>query len=206
MVRVPGGTFSMGSEKGENDECPHEVTVKTFNIGKYEVTQSDWKEIMGNNPAFYKGCDECPVESVSWDDIQAFIQKASVIRGIRYRLPTESEWEYAARGGAQSQNYTYAGSKRAGQVAWNHGNTERPNRVGRKKANELGIHDMSGNVWEWCQNTFQPYPGCKGKASNDRVLRGGGWRNYDQACRTSNRNQEKPGKRDYQNGFRLARD
>ncbi len=207
MVNVPGGRFTMGSPKGDKDECPHDVTINTFNIGKYEVTQADWKEIMGSNPAFYKGCDECPVENVSWNDIQAFIAKAGAIRGVRYRLPTEAEWEFAARGGRQSQGFVYAGSNRAGPVAWNHGNTERPNRVGRKKPNELGIHDMSGNVWEWCQNTYQPYPGgCKGKASNDRVLRGGGWRNYDQICRTSNRNQENPGKRDYQNGFRLARD
>ena len=206
MVDVPGGKFTMGSEKGEKDECPHEVTLKTFNIGKYEVTQADWKEIMGSNPAFYKGCGECPVENVSWNDVQTFISKASAIRGVRYRLPTEAEWEYAARGGLQSQNFTYAGSNRAGAVAWYHGNTEKPNRVGRKKANELGIHDMSGNVWEWCQDTYQPYPGCQGKSSEDRVLRGGGWRNYDSVCRTGNRSHENAGKRDYQMGFRLARD
>lgn len=206
MVSVAGGTFTMGSAKGEKDECQHEVSVKSFKIGKYEVTQADWKEIMGNNPAFYKGCDECPVENVSWNDVQAFIQKASVIRGIRYRLPTEAEWEYAARGGLRSQAFNYSGFNRLGSVGWYHSNTERPNRVGRKKPNELGIHDMSGNVWEWCQDTYQPYPGCKGKASSDRVLRGGGWRNYEDVCRTTNRNQGNPGKRDYQNGFRLARD
>ena len=206
MVLVPGGDYQMGNEKGDKDECPHQVAVSTFHIGKYEVTQQDWKEVMGANPSFYKGCDECPVEQVSWNDIQEFLQKAGALHKVRFRLPTEEEWEYAARGGRQSQNLAYAGSKRAGAVAWYHGNTERPNRVGRKKANELGLHDMSGNVWEWCQDLYQPYPGCKGKASLDRILRGGSWRNYDQFCRVSNRNQEKPEKRDYQYGFRLARD
>ena len=206
MISVAGGTFAMGSAKGENDECPHEVTVRDFRIGKYEVTQADWKEIMGNNPAFYKGCDECPVENVSWNDAQAFIQKAGAIRGIRYRLPAEAEWEDAARGGRQSQAFLYSGFNRLGSAGWYHGNTERPNRVGRKRPNELGIHDMSGNVWEWCQDTYQPYPGCKGKASSDRVLRGGGWRNYEDVCRVANRSQENPAKRDYQIGFRLARD
>ncbi len=206
MVDVTGGTFTMGDAKGDKDECPHPVQVASFRIGRYEVTQADWREIMGNSPAFFKGCDECPVENVSWNDVQQFLLKASIIRGVRYQLPSEAEWEYAARGGSKSEGQTYAGGNRAGPVAWNHGNSERPNRVGVKRANQLGLYDMCGNVWEWCRDTFQPYPNCKGKSSNDRVLRGGSWRNYDDACRVSNRNQEKPGKREYVNGFRLVQE
>ncbi len=204
MVDVAGGTFTMGDKGGEKDECPHQVTVGNFKIGKYEVTQADWKEVMGSNPAFFKGCDECPVENVSWSDIRVFISKANVLRGAQYRLPRETEWEFAARGGKESRGYTFAGNNRAGNVAWNHNNAEQTQRVGRKRANELGIHDMSGNVWEWCLDTFQPYPSCKGKTSSDRVVRGGGWRNYEDACRVSNRNQEKPEKREYSIGFRLV--
>ena len=206
MVPVTGGAFTMGDAKGENDECPHVETVKSFKIGKYEITQADWKEIMGSNPSFFKGCDECPVENISWNDAQQFILKAGIIRGARYRLPTEAEWEYAARGGPKSEGQTYAAGNRAGPVAWNHGNAERPNRVGRKRANQLGIYDMCGNVWEWCSDLYQPYPNCKGKAGSDRVLRGGSWRNYDDACRVSNRNQEKPNKREYVNGLRLVQE
>lgn len=196
----------MGSKDGDKDECPHQATVGDFKIGKYEVTQADWKKVMGNNPAFFKGCEECPVENVSWSDVQVFLSRASAMRGVRYRLPNEQEWEYAARGGQQGRNMKFAGSNRTGNVAWNHNNTQQPQRVGRKTANELGIHDMSGNVWEWCMDTFQPYPECKGRSRSDRILRGGGWRNYDDACRVSNRNQAKPNKRDYTFGFRLVQD
>lgn len=206
MVPVTGGAFTMGDKNGDKDECPHPVTIQSFKIGKYEVTQADWKSVMGSNPAFFKDCDECPVENISWNDAQEFIQKASALRGTRYRMPTEAEWEYAARGGAGAEQQKYAGSNHAGSVAWNHGNTERTNRVGRKQANALGVYDMSGNVWEWCLDQYQPYPGCSGKSNNERVLRGGSWRNYDQFCRVGNRNSEKPGKRDYVNGLRLAQD
>lgn len=209
MVPVPGGTFTMGSPENEegrgNDECPHSVTVSGFSIGKYEVTQADWREVMGNNPSNFKNCDDCPVENVSWDDIQEFLKKASKKYGKRYRLPTEEEWEYAARGGNRSKNYTYSGSNNLGSVAWygsNSGSKTHP--VGTRSPNELGIYDMSGNVWEWCADKYGPFPGCSGSSSVSRVLRGGSWYDYPVDCRTATRLRLGPAYRSSRYGFRLV--
>jgi len=206
MVQVLGGTMNIGCESGSKDECPHPVTVASFKIGRYEVTQADWRDVMGRNPAHfnYSGCDECPVEQVSWNEVQAFVKKANEKFGTRFRLPYEAEWEYAARGGAQSKGFKYAGSNKSGTIGWNHGNSEEPHRVGQKKPNELGLYDMTGNVWEWCLDTYKPYPGCKSRTTDDRIIRGGSFRNYDSKCRTCNRNYKWPADKDYTVGFRLA--
>jgi len=229
MVFVKGGTFTMGctSEQSDcdDDEKPaHQVTVSDFYIGKYEVTQKQWREIMGNNPSHFSGCDNCPVENVSWNDIQEFIKKLNQKTGKKYRLPTEAEWEYAARGGVEthgraSDNNTpraskkYAGSNNIEEVAWYSSNSgSKTNPVGRKKPNELGIFDMSGNVWEWCSDWYgsnyyknSPQTNPQGPSSGAiRVLRGGSWSRIAQYCRVSNRSIFTSDFRIGSRGFRLA--
>lgn len=222
MIKVQGGTFKMGSNDGEDDEQPiHDVTVPTFYICKYEVTQKQWRDIMGENPSYFKGCDDCPVESVSWNDIQEFIKKLHKKTGKKYRLPTEAEWEYAARGGNKSKGFKYAGSNTIDDVAWylknsfelgekhkNYGT----NPVGLKKANELGIYDMNGNVYEWCQDRWHnnyknaPANGSAWKSGNSNylVLRGGSWYSASEYCHITLRFSFIPKKSSYRNGFRLV--
>jgi formylglycine-generating enzyme required for sulfatase activity len=217
MVFVEGGTFTMGcaSEQGEDcfdDEKPaHQVTLSNYYIGKYEVTQAQWKAVMGNNPSYFSGCDNCPVEQVSWDDVQEFIRKLNAKTGKNYRLPTEAEWEYAARGGNRSQGYKYSGSNSVGNVAWyddNSGYKTHP--VGTKQANELGIYDMNGNVWEWCQDWYDNYnsgsqTNPNGASSGSyRVSRGGSWFGNARYVRVSDRGNGTPGFRFNFLGFRLA--
>ncbi|MBK6993609.1 MAG: formylglycine-generating enzyme family protein [Lewinellaceae bacterium] len=212
MIPVTGGTFTMGSPESEvgrrEDECQHQVTVKSFSIGKYEVTQADWFEIMGARPSYNKNCEECPVENVSWNDIQDFLKALNKkYPGKNYRLPSEAEWEYAARGGNKSQGYLYAGSNDLKKVAWyssNSGSKTHP--VGELIANELSIFDMSGNVYEWCQDYYKAYPNCKAYGSEGvtPVIRGGGWDNSPQGCHTAYRSGKKPAGRDVYLGFRLA--
>ena len=163
MVRVEGGTFRMGatSEQGgdaERDEKPvHSVKLNTFYIGKTEVTQALWQAVMGSNPSHFKGAD-LPVENVTWYDCQNFIQKLKSLTGQKFRLPTEAEWEFACRGGNKSRGYKYSGSNNLGSVAWYNGNSGGKTRpVGTKAPNELGIYDMSGNVWEWCNDWYADY-------------------------------------------------
>lgn len=194
MVFVEGGAFEMGSEAGDSDEKPvHSVTLSSFNIGKYEVTQAQWRSIMGNNPSHFSGCDDCPVETVSWNDVQDFIRKLNAQTGKNYRLPTEAEWEYAAKGGKQSRGYIYSGSNHLNSVAWYYGNSKgKTHAVGRKQANELGIYDMTGNVWEWCFGWYGNYGGYNetnaiGPSSADKALRGGSCYFDADYCRTSSR-------------------
>lgn len=202
MVPVSGGTFSMGSNNGDSDEKPvHSVTLSGYMIGETEVTQALWKAVMGSNPSYHKG-DNLPVERVSWDDCQEFIRKLNSITGRSFRLPTEAEWEYAARGGSGSRGYEYSGSDNLDSVAWYTGNSsDNTHAVKTKAPNELGLYDMSGNVWEWCRDWYGPYP--SGPQTNpsgpssgsDRVLRGGS--SYDGAtyCRVALRLSDTPSNR-----------
>jgi formylglycine-generating enzyme required for sulfatase activity len=214
MVFVEGGTFQMGSDTGEDDEKPvHSVTLSSFNIGKYEVTQSQWKAVMGNNPSHFSGCDDCPVETVSWNDVQNFIRKLNAQTGQNYRLPTEAEWEYAAKGGKSSKGYTYSGSNELNSVAWYSDNSgDKTHNVGGKKSNELGIFDLTGNVWEWCSDWYGTYSSYSetdptGASSGESiVLRGGGYGNSKSRnrCRPANRISVGPAYRDDWSGFRLV--
>jgi len=232
MVRVEGGTFQMGTVNGGYDDVRpvHTVTVKNFYMGKYEVTQKEWYEIMGNNPSEFKG-EKLPVENVSWSDAIDYCNRRSIREGLTpaysssgdtitcnwnangYRLPTEAEWEYAAKGGNGSPgNYTYSGSDNIGDVAWYDGNSGKKTQpVGTKAANSLGIHDMSGNVWEWCWDWYGSYSSGsqidpKGAVSGaKRVVRSGSWSIDAGGVRSAFRGYSTPSDRYYVVGFRLVR-
>lgn len=215
MVFVKGGCYRMGDTFGDGDadEKPvHEVCVNDFYIGKYEVTQGQWKAVMGNNPSHFKNCgDNCPVETVSWNDIQQFLQRLNSRSGKQYRLPTEAEWEYAARSGGKSEKY--AGGNDVDAVAWyskNSGSETHP--VGQKRPNGLGLYDMSGNVREWCSDWYgekyysqSPRDNPDGPSSGSyRVLRGGSWLYSPRIVRAAYRLGLNPGDRDNCYGFRMA--
>ena len=215
MVKVEAGSFNMGAtpemENPWEDEKPvHRVTLTNdYYIGKYEVTQALWQAVMGSNPSHFKG-DALPVEQVSWNDCQDFISKLNAMTGKRFRLPTEAEWEYVARGGKKSRGYQYSGSNTLGDVAWYGDNSgSKTHAVGTKQPNELGIYDMAGNVWEWCQDWYDSYSSSPqtnptGAASgSDRVYRGGSWRGSAECCRTSYRYNGTLGGRDDRLGLRL---
>ena len=162
MVYVSGGTFTMGgtSEQGSDAESiekpTHSVTLSSYYICKYEVTQALWRAVMGSNPSYSKG-DNLPVECVSWNDCQTFIKRLNSYTGRDFRLPTEAEWEFAARGGNYSRHYKYSGSNNLDDVAWHGDNSDRTHPVGTKRPNELGLYDMSGNVFEWCSDWYGTY-------------------------------------------------
>ncbi|MDD4748208.1 MAG: SUMF1/EgtB/PvdO family nonheme iron enzyme, partial [Salinivirgaceae bacterium] len=219
MIAVRGGTFQMGDTFGDvgSDEKPvHSVTVSDFYMGKYEVTQAQWRAIMGNNPSKFSGCDNCPVEQVSWNDVQEFIKKLNAKTGKKYRLPTEAEWEYAAKGGVETHgraSHRYAGSNTLNDVAWNTNNSNsKTHPVGGKKPNELGIYDMSGNVWEWCNDWYDknyygssPFNNPQGPSSGSyRVFRGGSWYGNASICRVAFRSFSTPDSGSYFIGFRLC--
>jgi formylglycine-generating enzyme required for sulfatase activity len=214
MVSVKGGTFTMGNSDRDAyswEKPAHRVTVDNFQISKYLVTQKQWQEVMDDNPSRYQG-DDLPVENVSWEDVQQFIQKLNDLTGRAYRLPTEAEWEFAARGGVNSRNYKYAGSYNINDVAWyarNSGNQTKP--VGTaKSSNELGLYDMSGNVWEWCNDWFGSYTGAaqtnpKGpETGTARVFRGGSWYYDARSCYVSYRSSAGPDLKNNNIGFRLC--
>ena len=212
MVFVESGTFQMGSNDGYDNEKPvHSVTLSDYYIGQTEVTQELWQAVMGSNPAKYEKGPNLPVYYVSWNDCQEFIIKLNRLTGGRFRLPTEAEWEYAARGGNKSRGYKYSGSDYLGSVAWykdNSGDEVHP--VGSKSANELGLYDMSGNVWEWCSDRYGSYPSSPqtnptgASSGSRRVLRGGSCINGESLCRSAIRFIYDPSHRIYNYGLRLA--
>jgi sulfatase modifying factor 1 len=233
MIFVQGGTFSMGSTSGGSDEKPvHSVTVSSFYMDKHEVTQGEYQALMGNNPSdTAKGIgNNYPVNKVNWNEAIEYCNALSRKEGLTpvysgsgesismninangYRLPTEAEWEFAARGGNASRDYTYSGGNTVGAVGWirdNSGNKNHP--VGGKQANELGLYDMSGNVWEWCWDWYGDYTSGSqsdpvGMSSGaDRVLRGGGWYRSSSNGRSANRDYDNPSRRYNTLGFRVVR-
>ena len=216
MIHVEGGTFTMGAtpEQGDDaydDEKPaHQVTLSSYYIGETVVTQALWEAVMGSNPSFLRGSDR-PVENVSWDACQEFIKRLNSMTGRHFRLPTEAEWEFAARGGSKSRGYKYSGSNTLGNVAWYDDNSAlETHPVKEKQANELGLYDMSGNVLEWCQDRYGGYnyssqtnPTGPLWGSN-RVLRGGSWFSNARRCRVANRFDNTPTNRSRIFGLRLA--
>jgi sulfatase modifying factor 1 len=217
MVFVRGGKFKMGSILGGEDERPiHEVVLNDFYIGRYEVTQLEWHMIMDQdtNKCYFEGCDSCPVERVSWYNIQEFIDKLNEKTKMNYRLPTEAEWEYTARGGLLSKGCKYSGSNDDVTVAWKVGNSNTMTHpVGRKKPNELGIYDMTGNVFEWCTDWYSStYYQVSAKDNPTgpadgifRVIRGGSWFYDYSGLRVTDRESSNPSFRYGYVGFRLCR-
>ncbi|MBP7479147.1 MAG: SUMF1/EgtB/PvdO family nonheme iron enzyme [Spirochaetaceae bacterium] len=258
FVVVEGGTFSMGNDSGDPDEKPvHNVTLTSFYMSRYEVTQEEWIAVMGsnsssftNNPANKENQLSRPVEQVSWYDAILYCNTRSSKEGLTpcyslngttnpvmwgpsplesrnsqwdgiscdmaangYRLPTEAEWEYAARGGKKSKNYSYSGLNTIDSVAWYEDNSnQRTHEIGKKKANELGIYDMTGNVWEWCFDKYGEYT--KNPVNNpisgfnpgkERVLRGGSWASNSWACSLTNRSTRNPTDRVNSVGFRVVK-
>ena len=212
MVDIPAGSFNMGSNEGEGNEKPvHKVKLSGFQLSKHEITQGQWQAVMGNNPSQFKNCGTtCPVEKVSWDDIQIFLKKLKQQTGERYRLPTEAEWEYACRSGGKNQ--TYCGGNDVARLAWYGKNSySKTHPVGQKQANGLGLYDMSGNVWEWVQDWKGAYSSGQvtaptGPSSGSyRVYRGGSWYSYITYSRSVNRDDNTPDFRRNYLGFRLAR-
>ena len=211
FVLIPAGGFRLGSTSDDAVELEKPVTdvsiSQAFYLGKHEVTQKQWEAVMGTNPSDFKGCPDCPVEQVSWNDVQAFIRTLNGMDDSkRYRLPTEAEWEYAARGDADGDRY----SADLDAIAWYDKNcNEQPHPVGKKAANGYGLHDMLGNVYEWVQDWKGPYPGgsvtdpkgpVRGKL---RTMRGGSWETGAQSCRATHRLDATPGFRIHALGFRV---
>ena len=220
FVYIAPGNFQMGSNEGRNDEKPvHHVTIsKGYWLGKYEVTQSEYQTITGDNPSNFKGGNK-PVDSVNWNDAVSFCKKLTereraagrLPAGYEYRLPTEAEWEFAARGGTASRGYEYSGSDNLDSAAWYQTNTGgETHAVGIKSANELGIYDMSGNVCEWCGDLYKNYSDSSladpmgATEGTDRVYRGGSWYNGSRGCRVANRNSNSPNNISNYVGFRVA--
>jgi len=222
MVRVEKGDYWMGAQHmdtaefnydrfSQTDELPvHHVNIsEDFYIGQTEVTQQLWKAVMGSNPSKKKG-PKCPVESVSYNDIQEFLYVLDSLTGMHFRLPTEEEWEYAARGGKNSKGYIYSGSNEPEKVAWFNGNTSQLKNVKKRSPNELGIYDMSGNVWEWTDTKYRYYDKERnvrlGKEGQMYVIRGGAWELPKASSRITWRGKRLPELKNSFGGFRLCLD
>ncbi len=215
MVELPAGSFTMGSDDADPEAKPaHSVTLAhKFAIGKTEVTQKQWQSIMGNNPSYFADCgDNCPVEQVSWDDVQVFLKKLNEKTGKQYRLPTEAEWEYACHAGAEED---YCGSNKDEKVAWTSSTSDSflfnsTYEVAKKNPNAFGLYDMSGNVWEWVEDTWHdnyagaPADGAAWMGGSMRVLRGGSWGKKSKYARATTRFKFSENYRDWSYGFRLA--
>ena len=222
MVRVEKGSFWMGAQRKDTaefnydrqsqiDELPvHYVTMREdYYIGQTEVTQKLWKAVMGYNPSRYK-CPKRPVTNVNYFEIQEFLHRLDSLTGMQFRLPTEEEWEYAARGGKYTKGYVYSGSNELDRVAWHNGNARKTKKVKKRSANELGIYDMSGNVWEWCESKYRYYDKERnvnlGKDGQMYCIRGGGWQLPPTSCRVSWRGKRLPDLKNSFGGFRLCLD
>jgi hypothetical protein len=216
MIRVDGGTFFMGNRSGKTDESPeHNVRLSSFYIGKYEVTQYQWKSIMKTNPSAHSDCDDCPVENISWNDANKFIEALNAASGEHYRLPTEAEWEFAARGGTLSSGNKFSGNpvlKKAGWFFSNAGGNTHP--VNSRPLNEVGISGMSGNVAEWCSDWYgfnyyntSDRDNPRGPAkTTEKVVRGGSYNDYEEFCKVTARGKHDASYKDKTIGLRLARD
>lgn len=232
MVFVQGGAFMMGTDEDENDERPiHDVSLAAFYIGRYEVTQAEWQAVMGDNPSFFKG-ENNPVEQIDWYMAIEFCNKKSKLEGLTpcytgsgdnitcnfaargYRLPTEAEWEFACSGGLLSHGYAYSGSNDVSAVAWFEGNSDgKPHPVGSKQPNEIGIYDMSGNIWEWCWDWYagdyyknSPSSNPSGPAAGqERSYRGGGINGRIEYMRCTGRYQLSPAYKHSDMGLRLVK-
>lgn len=217
FVFVQGGTFTMGNNgtEGNDDEQPrHKVKIADFYIGETEITQAQWVSVMGKNPSLFSGCDSCPVENVSWSDVQRFLKKINKgTKGVVYRLPSEAEWEYAAMGGQKSNHYRFAGSNNLDALGWYKNNADaKTHAVKTKLPNELGLYDMNGNVGEWCIDWVSPYKDYEqnnptGKMSGlYKIYRGGSWDQSAVDCRNKSRHNLKPDdKGEGKIGFRLVK-
>jgi formylglycine-generating enzyme required for sulfatase activity len=225
MVVLPSGSFMMGSKSGFffdsdrnklHEKPQHLVIVPSFLMGKTEVTQAQWISVTGGNPSRSNACgDTCPVENMTWNETQDFIRKLNQLTGQNYRLPSEAEWEYAARAGTTTDWNFGSDESKLGSYAWYVGNTDRTRRVGQKLPNAFGLFDMHGNVWEWTQDCWHDsYAGAPTDGSvwtvdcteSNRVVRGGTWYFHPIDLRSAIRGRSKPDGRSYYTGFRLARD
>lgn len=217
MIFVEGGSFIMGNNDGTSpfEKPAHNITLTSYYIGKFELTQAQWFGIMGNHPSLHENCEDCPVDNVSWNEIQDFLIKLNKKTGKKYRLPTEAEWEFAAKGGNSSKHKSFSGSNNCSEVCWSIENSDMQSHpVGLKLPNELGIYDMSGNICEWCsdfydkeyyKNSPSENPQGPGNGTN-KIRRGGSWNdNAPNNCRNSCRNISLPEIRQNYNGFRLCR-
>lgn len=209
FVLITSGSFTMGTENSSTDEKAHKVTItKPFYLGKFEVTQKQWQQVMGANPSGFKG-EQNPVDRVSWNDGQEFLKKVNaLVPGGGFRLPTESEWEYACRAGSTGD---YAGTGKLDDMGWYGGNSEnKTHPVGAKKPNAWGLFDMHGNVYEWCADWKGEYPAgvvtdpSGPEQGSSRVLRGGSWYFNASVCRSASRLEDAPVTRHYSYGFRVA--
>ncbi|MBQ7664735.1 MAG: formylglycine-generating enzyme family protein [Bacteroidaceae bacterium] len=215
LIVVEGGSFTMGSSNTDraafdDEKTLHEVTLRTFAIGQTEVTQQLWNAVMDNNPSVFKG-DDLPVENVTWKDCQTFITRLNTITGLKFRLPTEAQWEYAARGGKKARGTTYSGSNQFEEVGWCHKNAKRRTHpVAQLQPNEIGIYDMTGNVFEWCSDIYGAYsslsqenPAGLANGSN-RVSRGGCFSYSESRARLTLRNNLPPSTKHRGLGLRLV--